>query len=64
MRGLQEIQSINNNRETYRIVRFYKNGERQVLEQMQGLSLGVAQAHCNDRAMRSDDWFDGYEVEA
>jgi hypothetical protein len=62
MRGLAEIRAINNNTETYRIVRFYQDGTR-VLH-TEGQTLEEAQLHCNDKASKGEGWFDGYEVEA
>lgn len=58
--------------ETYRIVRFYadRNRERRILRT--GLTLEEAQDHCNDPETSSQTtttdpeegrWFDGYEKE-
>jgi hypothetical protein len=61
---------------TYKIVRFYFNGQRRVIKR--NLSLDEAQNHCNDpetssfsckrkRNIRRTEqfglWFDGYETE-
>jgi hypothetical protein len=48
---------------TYRIVRFFRvSGHRRILHR--GVSLTVAQLHCNDpRTRREGVWFDGYEKE-
>jgi len=63
MRGLTEIRNINNNTETYKIVRFFQDDRpREIIDT--GLSLGDAQAHCNDKSSQGPGWFDGYEVEA
>jgi hypothetical protein len=63
MRDLSEIRNINNNTETYRIVRFFRDGSpKEVI--VTGLALDDAQAHCNDKSTAEPDWFDGYEVEA
>lgn len=49
-----------NKTETYNIVRFYrKSGRRKIIHR--GVSLAVAQLHCNDpRTSRAGVWFDGY----
>lgn len=50
------------NVETYRIVRYFRSGRRRVLHR--GVSLAVAQLHCNDPRTRNlGKWFDGYERE-
>jgi hypothetical protein len=61
---------------TYRIVRFYQDGEREVVQT--GLTLDEARAHCNDpetssatatsmvaaaRTARKGAWFDGFNEE-
>jgi len=46
---------------TYRIVRYHKNGNREVLET--DLTLEEAQEHCSDPDTKGEDWFDGYERE-
>jgi len=60
----------------YKIVRFYFNGRKRVIER--GLTLEQAQAHCNDpdtsyktcssktakaRTRKYGPWFDGYDKE-
>lgn len=67
MRGLNEIRNINNNTETYRIVRRFRDAIPNEVMQT-GLSLDEAQAHCNKKETRGDDvhtgpWFDSYEAE-
>lgn len=62
MRSLEEIRNINNNRETYQIVRFWKDGPSEI--RANGLTLEDAQWHCNSKDSRGKDWFDGYEVES
>lgn len=47
----------------YRIVRFYRNRQRNRKTIHAGVSLEVAQLHCNDPRTRKEGvWFDGYEV--
>jgi len=62
MRSLSEIRSINNNTQTYKIVRFQASGESRITQE--GLTLEEAQLHCNDKDSKGPGWFDGYEVEA
>ena len=46
----------------YKIVRFYKNRIRNRHTLHSGVSLQVAQLHCNDpRTSKPGYWFDGYE---
>ena len=49
--------------DTYKIVRFYRvSGRRKIIHR--GVSLEVAQLHCNDpKTRRAGVWFDGYEKE-
>ena len=54
--------------QTYCIVRFHFNGNRETIEE--GLTLEEAKAHCNDPDSKSHDavpgpgsWFDGFEEE-
>lgn len=48
--------------QTYKIVRFYKNGQRsRVIER--GVSLEYAQKHCNDPKTSTATYFDGFEKE-
>ena len=46
---------------TYKILRFYKSGERAIIDT--GLSLEDAQAHCQADDTKGTDWFDGYMEE-
>lgn len=67
MRDLSEIRNTNNNTETYRIVRRFRDAIPNEVMQT-GLSLDEAQAHFNKKETRGDDvrtgpWFDIYEVE-
>lgn len=48
--------------ETYKIVRFFKAGGKEV--QQEGLTLEQAQEHCNRKDTKGDTWFDGYENES
>ena len=45
---------------TFRIIRFYKNGQRRTLRRDQ--TLATAQAHCSRNNTRGD-WFDSYTHE-
>ena len=51
----------------YKIIRFYRNGKRKII--LRGVSLGVAQLHCNSELTHKKDikgdiiWFDGYNQE-
>lgn len=47
--------------DTYKIVRFHKDGENEVIAT--GLTLEEAQEHCRRDDTRGDDWFDGYDYE-
>lgn len=46
---------------TYQIIRFYKDGRREVVET--DLSLQEAKDHCADKSTCGNDWFDGFEKE-
>lgn len=46
---------------TYKIIRFKRDAENEVLET--GLTLEEAQAHCQDPATSGDGWFDGFTIE-
>jgi hypothetical protein len=48
---------------TYRIVRFYQSGSRPKTIK-RGMTLALAQEHCNNPKTRGKGWFDGYEMEA
>lgn len=47
--------------DTYKIIRFYSQDDREVIEE--GLTLEEAQEHCNRKDTHGDGWFDGYEKE-
>lgn len=62
---------------TYKVIRFFKNSHRKYTIKT-GLTIALAQAHCNDpetssstctspagkrRTRRSGHWFDGYAEE-
>ena len=46
---------------TYRIVRFKRDDDNEVL--VRGLTLEQAQAHCQREDTHGDGWFDGYAEE-
>ena len=46
---------------TYKIIRFNKNGNREVIKE--GLTLDEAKEHCQDESTHGEDFFDGYERE-
>jgi hypothetical protein len=46
---------------TYRIVRFRKDGPREVLRE--GLSFAEVRSHCGRPDTEGDGWFDGFERE-
>jgi len=47
--------------ETYNIIRFYKSGERETIQE--GLTRAAAKQHCSNAASEGEDWFDGWTVE-
>jgi hypothetical protein len=47
--------------ETYKIIRFWYNGDYKVI--VRDLTLEEAQAHCSLEETHGDGWFDGYEAE-
>lgn len=47
--------------ETYRIVRFQKDGEREIIGR--GFTLEDAKEHCNRDDTQGPGWFDGFERE-
>lgn len=46
---------------TYKIIRFRRDGEGEVI--MTGLTLDEAQAHCKREDTHGPGWFDGYSQE-
>jgi len=51
-------------KETYKIVRFYRDPNKSNRTILTGLTLEQAQAHCKDPATRKEgEWFDGYTDE-
>ena len=46
--------------ETYKIIRFNRDGENEVIKE--GLTLGEAQEYCQDEDTRGEGWFCGYEM--
>lgn len=48
---------------TYRIVRFFREDDKNRLVINKGLTLKEAQAHCRRDDTRGEGWFDGYEEE-
>jgi hypothetical protein len=47
--------------DTYKIVRFHKDKDQEIIET--GLTLAEAKEHCNDPDTEGDDWFDGFTKE-
>jgi len=47
--------------DSYRITRFYFNGDNEVV--LRGLTLEQAQAHCSRSDTHGDGWFDGYDLD-
>jgi len=46
----------------YRIIRFYRDGNRRPRTIRNGLSEAECQEHCSDPKTRGPGWFDGYDV--
>jgi len=46
---------------TYKIIRFRKSGRNSVVRR--GLTLAMAQGHCNNPKTKGANWFDGYTKE-
>ena len=46
--------------ETYKIVRYYREGEDIAQVEKRGLTLQEAQEHCQRKDSHGDGWFDGY----
>ena len=49
--------------DTYKIVRYYRDGEDIAQVQKTGLTLEEAQAHCSREDTHGEGWFDGYTKE-
>jgi len=47
--------------ETYKIIRFKKYDENEVIKT--GLTLEQAKEHCQDSDTQGENWFDGFEKE-
>ena len=47
--------------ETYKIVKFVRDGENEVVKE--GLTLEEAQEYCNDNKTQGEGWFCGYTKE-
>ena len=48
---------------SYKVIRFYKDFDRQSKVILTGLTLEEAQDHCRREDTHGEDWFDGYEEE-
>lgn len=48
---------------TYRIVRFYKDPDKESEVVEEGLSFDAAKRHCENPATSGSDWFDGFQKE-
>lgn len=46
---------------TYTIIRFFKDDDKPSKIIREGLTLEQAQAHCRREDTHGEDWFDGYE---
>ena len=49
--------------ETYKIIRMYRDSNKDSIIVDTGLTLEEAQAHCRREDTHGDGWFDGYEKE-
>lgn len=47
--------------ESYKIIRFFKDGERQIVAE--GVTLDEAREHCKSKSTEGENWFDGYQKE-
>lgn len=47
---------------TYRIVRFHREGDNEII--VRGLTLAQAKAHCNRDDAKGEGWFDGFVEES
>ena len=50
-------------KQTYRIVRFYRDADTPKEVINEGLTLEQAKRHCSDSKTKGEDWFDGFEKE-
>lgn len=48
---------------TYKVIRFYRDWDRQSKVILTGLTFEEAQEHCKREDTSTDEWFDGYESE-
>lgn len=48
---------------TYKIIRMYRDWDRESKVILTGLTLAQAQEHCRREDTRGEGWFDGYEEE-
>lgn len=48
---------------TYKIVRFFRDPDRDTEVITRGQTLEQAQEHCSRDDTKGDGWFDGYEAE-
>ena len=51
------------NVETYKIIRMYRDENRNSRVVKRGLTLEEAQEHCGREDTHGDGWFDGYDQE-
>lgn len=47
----------------YKIVRFYRDSDKESKTIKTGLTLAEAQEHCTREDTHGDGWFDGYDEE-
>lgn len=48
---------------TYRIIRFFRDPDKENIVVQEGLTLEEAQEHCNAEYSRGEGWFDGWTRE-
>ncbi len=61
-RRLENFQ-IEEMKKTYKIIRFYRNGNKNRKTIKTGLSFEEAKEHCTREDTHGDGWFDGFEEE-